>query len=132
MTISATALSGPSATQLTRAATSAFLGHGPVTPARGQDPVKDRIQLRVVKGADEPKLVKPRSKALPMLVLLGGLIAAMADVFTRTICANSKARTADDEHLLAVNRSNPTRPSSAAARPARRWARPTAGISDGT
>ena len=46
-------------------------------------PVKDRIQLRVVKSADEPTLVKPRSKALPILVLLGGLIATAAVAFTR-------------------------------------------------
>jgi len=83
MTITATALSGPSATRLTRAATSAFLDVVRSRQLAAKIPVKDRIQLRVVKGADEPKLVKPRSKALPILVLLGGLIATLAVAFTR-------------------------------------------------
>ncbi len=45
----------------------------------------------VVKAADEPKLVKPRSKALPMLVLLGGLIATAAVAFTRDNAARARA-----------------------------------------
>ena len=83
MTITATALSGRKATKLTRAATTAFLGVVRSRQLAAKIPVRDRIQLRVVKSADEPKLVKPRSKALPMLVLLAGLIATAAVAFTR-------------------------------------------------
>jgi hypothetical protein len=45
--------------------------------------VKDRIQVRVVKSSEAPKLVDPRSKTLPILILLGGLIATAAVAFTR-------------------------------------------------
>lgn len=83
MSITATSLSGPGATKLTKAATSAFLTVVRSRQVAAKIPVKDRIQLRVVRSADEPQLVKPRSKALPMLVLLAGLIATGAVAFTR-------------------------------------------------
>jgi hypothetical protein len=83
MTITATAPSSQKATALTLAATNAFLGVVRSRQLAAKIPVKDRIQLRVVKSADVPKLVKPRSKALPMLVLLGGLFATAAVAFTR-------------------------------------------------
>ena len=65
MTISATSVSGPVATKLAKAATDAFLGVVAARQRAAKIPLKDRIQLRVVKSADEPKLVKPRSKAIP-------------------------------------------------------------------
>lgn len=83
MMLSATAPTSGKATELTRAATAAFLAEVRSRQLAAKIPAKDRIQLQVVKAADEPKLVKPRSKALPMLVLLGGLIATMAVAFTR-------------------------------------------------
>jgi hypothetical protein len=83
MMISATAPTAIKATKLTRAATTAFLAEVRSRQRSAKIPVKDRIQLQVVKAADEPKLVKARSKALPMLVLLGGLIATAAVAFTR-------------------------------------------------
>jgi len=81
--ISATAPTSAEATALTRAATTAFLAEVTTRQSAAKIPVKERIQLRVVKAADEPKLVKPRSKAIPMLVLLAGLIATAAVAFTR-------------------------------------------------
>jgi hypothetical protein len=83
MMISATAPTAVYATRLTRAATTAFLAEVRSRQLAAKIPVRDRIQLQVVKAADEPKLIKPRSKALPMLVLLGGLIATAAVAFTR-------------------------------------------------
>ena len=83
VTISATAPTSAKATKLTRAATTAFLAEVRSRQHAAKIPVKDRIQLRVVKAADEPKLVKPRSKSVPILVLLGGLIATVAVAFTR-------------------------------------------------
>jgi hypothetical protein len=83
MTITATAPSGAKATKLTRAATSAFLGVVRSRQLAARIPAKDRIQIRVVKSAEEPTLLKPRSKAMPILVLLAGLIATAAVVFTR-------------------------------------------------
>lgn len=83
MMISATAPTSERATALTRAATTAFLAEVTSRQTAAEIPVKDRIQLRVVKAADEPTLMKPRSKAVPLLVLLGGLIATVAVAFTR-------------------------------------------------
>ena len=83
MTITASSVTGPQATQLTLAATNAFLDVVHARQLADRIPVKDRIQLRVVKSSDAPKLVGPRSKAMPILVLLGGLIATLAVAFTR-------------------------------------------------
>jgi len=83
MTITGSSVTGPKATQLTLAATKAFLDVVRARQLAAGIPVKDRIQLRVVNSSDPPKLVAPRSKALPVLVLLGGLIATLAAAFTR-------------------------------------------------
>ena len=91
MMISATAPTAVKATKLTRATTTAFLAEVRARQLAAKIPLRDRIQLQVVKAADEPKLVKPRSKALPMLVLLGGLIATAAVAFTRDNAARRGA-----------------------------------------
>jgi hypothetical protein len=83
MTITATSRSGPKATALTLGATKAFLDVVHARQLAAKIPVKDRIQVRVVKSSEAPKLIDPRSKALPILVLLGGLIATLAVAFTR-------------------------------------------------
>jgi hypothetical protein len=83
MTLTAQALSAAKATKLTLGATNALLEFVESRQAAAKIPQKDRIQLRVVKASDEPTLVKPRSKALPILVLLGGLFATAAFAFTR-------------------------------------------------
>jgi hypothetical protein len=90
MMISATAPTAVKATKLTRATTTAFLAEVRARQLAAKIPLRDRIQLQVVKAADEPKLVKPRSKALPMLVLLGGLIATGAVAFTRDNAARRR------------------------------------------
>ena len=89
MTITGTCLDRPEGDELTLAATSAFSTSSPRQLA-AKIPVKDRIQLRVVKSAEAPKLVNPRSKALPILVLLGGLIATLAVAFTRDNVARAR------------------------------------------
>jgi hypothetical protein len=83
MTLTATAPSSDKATKLTVGATNAFLKYVEERQAAAAIPAKDRIEIRVVKGADVPNLLKPRSKALPILVLLAGLIATAAVAFTR-------------------------------------------------
>jgi hypothetical protein len=83
MTITATSLTGPKSTKLTLAATKAFLEVLNARQLAAKIPVRDRIQVRVVKSAEAPTLVEPRSKAVPMLVLFGGLIATVAVAFTR-------------------------------------------------
>ena len=83
MTITATSLTGPKATKLTLAATKVFLDVLNARQFAAHIPVRDRIQVRVVKSAEAPRLVDPRSKAVPILVFLGGLIATVAVVFTR-------------------------------------------------
>jgi hypothetical protein len=83
MTISGTGTTAPKATKLTLGATKAFLDVLHTRQVAARIPVKDRIQVRVVKSAEAPKLVDPRSKALPVIVLLGGMIATLAVAFTR-------------------------------------------------
>lgn len=83
MTLMATAPSAEKATKLTLGATSAFLNYVEARQAAAGIPAKDRIEIRVVKSADVPNLLKPRSKALPILVLLAGLIATAAVAFIR-------------------------------------------------
>jgi hypothetical protein len=83
MTISASSLSGPMATKLTLATTKAFLDVVHAKQLAANIPVKDRIQVRVLNSSEAPTLVDPRSKAMPILVLLGGLIATLAIAFTR-------------------------------------------------
>ncbi len=83
MTLTAQAPSAAKATKLTRGATNALVEFVEARQAAAKIPERDRIQLRVVKASDEPTLVKPRSKALPILVLLGGLFATAAFAFTR-------------------------------------------------
>jgi hypothetical protein len=81
--LTATAPSATKATKLTLSATQAFLKYVAQSQAAADMPAKGRIEIRVVKGADAPKIAKPRSKALPVLVLLAGLIATAAVVFVR-------------------------------------------------
>lgn len=83
MTITATSLTGPKATKLTLAATRAFLDVVHARQLAARVPETDRIQVRVVNSSEAPKLVDPRSKAMPILVLLGGLIATVAVAFAR-------------------------------------------------
>jgi hypothetical protein len=83
MTITGTSGSGAKATALTVGATKAFLDVVHARQLAAKIPAKDRIQVRVVKSSEAPKLIDPRSKALPILVLLGGLIATFAVAFTR-------------------------------------------------
>jgi hypothetical protein len=83
MTITASSTTGPKATKLTLAATKAFLEVLHARQLAAKIPVKDRIQVRVVTSSEAPKLVDPRSKALPILVLFAGLIATVAVAFTR-------------------------------------------------
>ena len=80
-------------------------------------PVKDRIQVRVVKSSEAPKLVNPRSKALPILVLLGGLIATVAVAFTRD---NLARRERAPELTTVASRDEPPSPT-------RHWMAPTPG-----
>jgi hypothetical protein len=83
MTITGNSISGPKATKLTLATTQAFLEVVRARQDAADIPLDDRVQLRVVRGSEAPELVDPRSKALPILVLLGGLIATLAVAFTR-------------------------------------------------
>ena len=95
----------PKATKLTLAATNAFLDVVRSRQLAAKIPVKDRIQVRVVKSSEVPTLVDPRSKALPILVLLGGLIATAASPSRGT---TSRRRRRDPEltssRVLAASR----------------------------
>jgi hypothetical protein len=83
MTISGMSSTGPKATALTIGATRAFLDVLHERQFAAKIPRADRIEARVVRQSQTPTLVDPRKKAVPILVLLGGLIATVAVVFTR-------------------------------------------------
>ena len=83
MTITGTSSTGPKATALTIGATKAFLDVLNRRQLAAKIPERDRIEARVLRSSETPKLVGPRSKAVPVLVLLGGLIATLALAFTR-------------------------------------------------
>lgn len=95
MTISAIGETSTAARRLTRAATEAFVAVVNSRQAKAGIPVKDRIRIDVVKSAEPPTLVKPRSKAMPMLVLLAGLIATAAVAFTRDNVARRRGARVD-------------------------------------
>jgi hypothetical protein len=83
MTITGTASTGPKATKLTIGATKAFLDVLNRRQVAAEIPEKDRVEARVLRSSATPTLVDPRKKAVPVLVLLGGLIATLALAFTR-------------------------------------------------
>lgn len=83
MTITGTASTGPKATKLTIGATKAFLDVLNRRQVAAEIPEKDRVEARVLRSSATPTLVAPRKKAVPVLVLLGGLIATLALAFTR-------------------------------------------------
>ena len=105
MTLTAIAPTAVKATKRTIGATQAFLHYVEVRQADANIPAEDRIEIRVVKSADVPQLVKPRSKAIPMLVLLSGLIATAAVVFTRD--SKSRRERAQAPSLSATARGEP-------------------------
>jgi hypothetical protein len=109
MTITATARTGPKATRLTLGATRVFLNVVNTRQLAAKIPSKDRIQVRIVKSSEAPKLIDPRSKALPILVLLSGLIATAAVAFTRDNLARRKRA---PELTTAGSRYEPAQPGS--------------------
>jgi hypothetical protein len=124
MTITASARSAAKATTLTHGATNAFLDVLDARQAAAKIPLRDRIQVRVVKSSGAPKLVDPRSKALPILVLFGGLIATAAVAFTR----DNVARRGRSTEVTAASRDESDEPASSVAVAAARSApRPVSG-----
>ena len=107
MTLTAQAPSAAKATKLTRGATNALVEFVEARQAAAKIPERDRIQLRVVKASDEPTLVKPRSKALPILVLLGGLFATAAFAFTRDNVARGDVRPCSNRRRSTMSRTLP-------------------------
>lgn len=83
MTITGTSSTGPKATALTIGATKGFLEVLNRRQLAAKIPERNRIEAHVLRSSETPKLVGPRSKAVPVLVLLGGLIATLALAFTR-------------------------------------------------
>ena len=94
MTITARAPTARRATALTVGATQAFLSVLATRQAEDKIPRRNRVDVHVVQAYDTPTLVAPRSKALPMMVLVGGLIATFAAAFVRENLALTQASSA--------------------------------------
>lgn len=93
ISISARGASPAAATRLATGATKAFLDVLRQRQANAKIPPNARIEVSVLKRSGEPALVEPRSKMLPMMIVLGGLIATIAAAFARD--NNSRRQTAD-------------------------------------
>jgi hypothetical protein len=140
MTITGMSSTEPKATTLTIGATKAFLDVLHRRQVAAKIPERDRIEARVVRSSEAPRLVDPRKKAVPVLVLLGGLIATLAVAFTRdnvaprarvSELAPVDSRDAPESSVLADARSTPKavpRPDSLAAR---EGSGPTKGVTRG-
>ena len=89
MTISGSATSAKKATALTVGATRAFIDTLERRQATAGIPPSQRTLVQVVRRSSEPQLTAPRSKSLPIVVLLAGLSATIAAAFVRD---NSRRR----------------------------------------
>jgi hypothetical protein len=71
------------ATRLTLSATDTFIQIARAEQIRARIPPSQRVQLRIVRRAGEPKLVAPRSKTTFIIILLAGLTLTVAAAFIR-------------------------------------------------
>jgi capsular polysaccharide biosynthesis protein len=83
MTVSGSASSPGKATVLTVGATKAFIDALERRQDKAGIPRSQRILVQVVRRSSEPQLTKPRSKSLPVIILLAGLSATIAAAFVR-------------------------------------------------
>lgn len=88
------------ATARTLAATQAFLEVLTTRQTAAKIPPNNRIQVSVIKRSGKPVLAEPRSMALLLVILLGGLIATIAVAFMRDNLAGGRL-TVDDQQKLA-------------------------------
>jgi hypothetical protein len=83
ISISGRAPSPAEATRLATGATKAFLDVLTRRQENAKIPRSARVEVTVLKRSGEPVLAQPRSKALPLLIIFGGLIATVAVAFAR-------------------------------------------------
>jgi hypothetical protein len=71
------------ATRLTLRATDTFIAVAKARQVQAQIPPSQRVELRIVKRDDAPKLIGPRSKTTFIIILLAGLTMTVAAAFLR-------------------------------------------------
>jgi hypothetical protein len=71
------------ATKLAVGTTDTFISVLRARQVAAKIPESQRIEVRVVKRAGEPTLVKPRSKTAPIILLLAGITATIGAAFVR-------------------------------------------------
>jgi hypothetical protein len=81
--VTASGLTPAMATRLTKAATDELIAYVKSRQIEAAIPVRERVQLRIVKRSSEPELIVPRSKSKAILILLAGLTATFAAAFIR-------------------------------------------------
>jgi hypothetical protein len=71
------------ATRLTQAATDELISYVKSRQIEAAIPVRERVQLQILKRSSEPEVIVPRSKSKAILILLAGLSATFAAAFIR-------------------------------------------------
>jgi hypothetical protein len=85
------------ATRLTVGTTRAFLDVLKRRQIAAKVPVDDRIQVSVLKRSSEPTLAEPRSKTMPLLIFLAGMIATIGTAFTRDNLSGARQRAPENQ-----------------------------------
>jgi uncharacterized integral membrane protein len=81
ISIFAKSTSEQASTSLTLRATNAFVKYVEQRQQIAGIPEQERVALTIVRGADSPLLIAPRSKTLPIVVFLATMICVLALVF---------------------------------------------------
>lgn len=105
--ITALAITPADARRLVIRATDAFIRVLRSRQAAAKIPESQRVELRIVKRSDVPKLAQPRSKTTFMLIFLAGLIATAALAFVRDNFQRGANRRTQQEPPTGVERLQP-------------------------
>jgi hypothetical protein len=81
--ISGMATTPTDATRLTIRATDALIAVARARQVQAKIPESQRVELRIVKRSDVPKVIEPRSKTTFIIILLAGLTVTVAAAFVR-------------------------------------------------
>jgi len=90
--VSATGPTPARAKRMTLAAIEQLLRYVTARQVAAKIPVKDRVELRILKKSGEPTLIVPRSKSKTILIFLACLTATVAAAFIRDNLQRNRSR----------------------------------------
>lgn len=103
LTITGSGTSPAEATRLTIRATEAFLDYARSRQDAAKIPESQRVELRILKRADVPTLIAPRSKTKLIIILLAGLTATVAAAFLRDNLMRARKRQSQAEPVTVLD-----------------------------